>query len=833
MRSILRSVCVVSLVTCLAPSPAHAEGQLLAGELRFAVGDDLLIETLDFVDIHAAELGLTAPWQELTALPETTWEGGQILRFNQTHAGVPVMGASVTASWSPAGTLLSVASAVEEDIEVATKPKISVEEAEATLTKAIGTNKLDRVSPATLVIERDAKGGHRLVYRKVFQAMVPGEEKGTVEPWFRALVLDAMTGELLDDRDLLHDCDDVTGNVVTGLSRVVADHLGTDAVVESVKTCEGFWSDTWFLEDHTRDCVVETYDMRGQTFDNTVIWSAGLGDMPYYAYNRGDNWWTTGDDGFEGVAAEAHMNAGKALDFFSSVYGRDGYDDDGGDLDMAVGYNKKKASSGWGTLFFGKGHQVPGMGTLDIVTHEMGHLVSYYDYLDDGVFYGDPAGEGEPGAVNEHLSDLLGIFAVSWAGIIGPEEQRWVFGALQFPVTYLDNWQDPQWRTKLKGVRNYITGQRKGSKKDVRVHMAHWKTDSTDGGVHRNATILGKAAHLMTFGGQNAELPGFTYTTNGSAVDPTFDDDLEIEVQPLGEAFVRKVVYRTLRTKLTRHTDFAGFAEGMAASCWEIVDTEPVWDPWKCVSLQNAYVAVGVLPNDRADRDYDGVPDTADTCPELPNTNAQQDSDGDGFGDVCDICPTAADPNQGDHDGDGLGDACDIDDDNDGRWDIFDNCPLTPNGNQHDAEGDGVGDACDADDDNDGVLDGADNCVTLHNPGQGDNDGDGWGDVCDLDDDGDGRLDFLDNCPTAPNSDQADLDGDGLGDACDGDRDADGVHNWQDNCPDDANPGQHDIDLDGEGDVCDTVAALDGIEDKPDLTPKPPTWELPEPWWKD
>ncbi len=70
------------------------------------------------------------------------------------------------------------------------------------------------------------------------------------------------------------------------------------------------------------------------------------------------------------------------------------------------------------------------------------------------------------------------------------------------------------------------------------------------------------------------------------------------------------------------------------------------------------------------------------------------------------------------------------DSDRDGVFDSGDNCPLVPNPDQTDSDGDGVGNACEPDDDNDGVLDADDNCPFTHNPDQADRDGDGIGDAC-------------------------------------------------------------------------------------------------------
>ncbi len=54
------------------------------------------------------------------------------------------------------------------------------------------------------------------------------------------------------------------------------------------------------------------------------------------------------------------------------------------------------------------------------------------------------------------------------------------------------------------------------------------------------------------------------------------------------------------------------------------------------------------------------------------------DSDGDGVSDTIDNCPSVPNPSQSDIDGDGIGDACDTDNDNDGDPDVTDCAPLNP-----------------------------------------------------------------------------------------------------------------------------------------------------------
>ena len=65
------------------------------------------------------------------------------------------------------------------------------------------------------------------------------------------------------------------------------------------------------------------------------------------------------------------------------------------------------------------------------------------------------------------------------------------------------------------------------------------------------------------------------------------------------------------------------------------------------------------------DTDADGIPDYADNCWLVPNSD-QLDSDNDGIGDACDNCAFIANQDQKDTNGNGVGDVCDPDLDGDG-----------------------------------------------------------------------------------------------------------------------------------------------------------------------
>ena len=202
------------------------------------------------------------------------------------------------------------------------------------------------------------------------------------------------------------------------------------------------------------------------------------------------------------------------------------------------------------------------------------------------------------------------------------------------------------------------------------------------------------------------------------------------------------------------------------------------------------------------DDDLDGVPNTSDNCPDVPNEDQENFDDDD------------------------LGDACDEDDDNDGFPDEDDCAPLDAAVNPNATEMcDEIDNDCDGTVDQDpskscgtdgvcdqGVptscVDGSahcdydsidtwcdyDICDELDNDCDGLVDEDDWGICCECDfdngppawylacdpdganpdDDGDQVPDDQDNCPKVANPEQEDFDEDTLGDACDEDDDNDG-----------------------------------------------------------
>jgi hypothetical protein len=132
------------------------------------------------------------------------------------------------------------------------------------------------------------------------------------------------------------------------------------------------------------------------------------------------------------------------------------------------------------------------------------------------------------------------------------------------------------------------------------------------------------------------------------------------------------------------------------------------------------------------DRDGDGIPDDADSCPDDPEDKdgfqdedgcPDLDNDGDGIPDTLDKCPNDPEDKDGFQDADGCPD---LDNDNDGIPDSQDKCPNDP----EDKDGFQDEDGCpDLDNDNDGFPDSQDKCPNDPETVNGFEDEDGCPDV--------------------------------------------------------------------------------------------------------
>ena len=199
---------------------------------------------------------------------------------------------------------------------------------------------------------------------------------------------------------------------------------------------------------------------------------------------------------------EAYDGAGKTYDFFSKIYARNSIDDRGMRLDSTVHFGRGYQNAFWDgqQMVYGDGDgEIFNRFTrsLEVIGHELTHGVTEYEA---GLVY-----EDQPGALNEHFSDVFGSLVRQYARKQSAAKADWIIGAglftkavngigirsMKAPGTAYDDPQigkDPQPDHMKKFVR----------------------TMSDHGGVHINSGIPNKAFYeaAIRLGGNAWEKAG-------------------------------------------------------------------------------------------------------------------------------------------------------------------------------------------------------------------------------------------------------------------------------------------------------------------------------------
>jgi Zn-dependent metalloprotease len=199
---------------------------------------------------------------------------------------------------------------------------------------------------------------------------------------------------------------------------------------------------------------------------------------------------------------EAYDGLGHTFDFFWEVYSRNSIDDEGMPLNATVHYGLKYNNAFWNgqRMAFGDGDgELFNRFTiaLDVIGHELAHGVTEDE---TGLVY-----LFQPGALNEHLSDVWGALLKQWfldqtadkadwligAGLLGPDVRGKALRSMKDPGTAFDDpvlGKDPQPGHMDKYVETY----------------------EDNGGVHINSGIPNRAFYLAAtaIGGYAWEKPG-------------------------------------------------------------------------------------------------------------------------------------------------------------------------------------------------------------------------------------------------------------------------------------------------------------------------------------
>lgn len=456
------------------------------------------------------------------------------LRYQQLHAGKPVLGGVVTAHCM-AGKVVSLSGRFVPAIVTG---RAGLSEA-AALEIAIGATGAKRLmweaDGDDEVLRRLTSDPHatwkptgELWYVHDYLGGMSGYRLAwkldiySRDPLFRADVyVDAETGNLLFRNETLTTADahGVGHSRYSGVRPIVTDSTGSH----------------YRLRESGRAQGVETYNMLNGTDYNSAV-----------DFVNSDNVWDSFPNSTDNSAIDAHWGAEMTHDYFQQFHGRNSYDDAGSKLISYIHYDHSYSNAFWNGTFMtygdGGSNNNPFQG-LDVCGHEFTHGVTQYSA---GLIY-----QNEPGALNESFSDIFGNTIEFWAR---PNNASWWIGD---DIGAFRSMSDPN---------AYLNPDTyKGS---------HWAVGTWDnGGVHINSGVQNYWYYLLSVGGSGVNDHGDSYSVTGIGIDSA-----------------AAIAYRNLTAYLSPAD---GYAEARFYSIQAAADLFGECSP-QMIQTMNAWHAVGV-----------------------------------------------------------------------------------------------------------------------------------------------------------------------------------------------------------------------------------------------
>ena len=228
------------------------------------------------------------------------------------------------------------------------------------------------------------------------------------------------------------------------------------------------------------------------------------------------------------IVPQTHIsNMDETYDFFRDVYGRLSFDDRSATVKFYSNYGLDYDNAFWDgkQMVFGTGGKYfNDFGSiLDIVGHEFTHAVIQYT--------SDLNYHGQPGALNEHVSDVFGSLIKQYLQHQTTDQANWLIGEGLWDKSL------PSSFVSLRSMKEPGTGFPGDMQPD---HMIDLYTGPEDnGGVHVNSGIPNKAFYLAA-----TELGGYAWDRLGLVWFETVKDRKMIRQTSNFEAFARTTVVK-------------------------------------------------------------------------------------------------------------------------------------------------------------------------------------------------------------------------------------------------------------------------------------------------
>ena len=302
---------------------------------------------------------------------------------------------------------------------------------------------------------------------------------------------------------------------------------------------------SYILSDNTRGNGVQTFNMlKGTNYSTAVNFTDANNDWTAAEFAN-----TNKDNG----ALDAHWGAEKTYDYWTSVHGRNSYDNAGAAIKSYVHYSNAYDNAYWNgsvmTYGDGSGTYFDILTSIDVAGHEIGHAVCSNTA---NLTY-----QNESGAMNEGFSDIWGACIENNATT---GKQTWLIG------------EDIERRSGHISLRS-MSNPKAEAQPDT-YKGTNWYTGTADsGGVHTNSGVLNHWFYILSVGKAGTNDKGSSYNVTGITISKA-----------------AKIAYRLESVYLTANSTYADARlKGIQAA----VDLYGAGSA-EVIATTNAWYAVGV-----------------------------------------------------------------------------------------------------------------------------------------------------------------------------------------------------------------------------------------------
>ncbi|KAM0464066.1 hypothetical protein ACHAO4_000793 [Trichoderma viride] len=253
----------------------------------------------------------------------------------------------------------------------------------------------------------------------------------------------------------------------------------------------------------------------------------------------------------DNTANEAYDNVGTVLEFFKHYFGWKSIDDKNADIISSIHFGEQYENAFWDSeerqMVFGDGGEFLSnfTGCVDVIGHELTHAVTEHT---TALNY-----EGQPGALNEHVSDVFGIMIKQKAQDTKAKDADWLIGE----GCILPGVKGVALRS-MKAPGTAYDDPRFGKDPQVDNMKDFQQTYEDNGGVHIYSGIPNKAFYLVA-----EALGGYSWEKAG------------------------QIWWKALRTKVHANCTFLQFADATVDIAEEFGSdaVQAVRDAWDAVGV--------------------------------------------------------------------------------------------------------------------------------------------------------------------------------------------------------------------------------------------------------